>query len=101
MGEDASIDGFAARADGTDDEHADDDTPDDGRIDDSALDDSGPDDAGIDDSDIGPDPDDVAPTVTIYGWSSERAACAVCGASVTRRWRGDAGGMVCSDCKEW
>lgn len=82
MGEDTSIDEFATRADGTDDEHTDDDTADDT------------------DAEAEFDPDDLTRTVTVYGWTPRTAACATCGESVERRWRDD-GAMVCRDCKEW
>ena len=103
MGEDASIDEFvAATDDGTGDggpatdrkAGGDDVTHDDGA--------GGETDEDSTDGDETPPPDldDVAPTVTIYGWAPQKTACETCGASTNRRWRDD-GAMVCRECKEW
>lgn len=46
------------------------------------------------------DDDPVEPAVTTYQWDPDGLDCAACGATVERRWRGEAG-PVCADCKEW
>ena len=40
---------------------------------------------------------ELAPT---YQWTPDGAPCAVCGATVERRWR-EEDGFVCTDCKDW
>ena len=43
---------------------------------------------------------DAAASVPTMRWSADGAACADCGAVVSRRWR-DGDSFVCADCKEW
>ncbi|WP_277554858.1 DUF7573 domain-containing protein [Halobaculum limi] len=45
-------------------------------------------------------PADVDPVEATLDHTPEGAPCAVCGETVTRRWRDDAG-YVCPGCKEW
>lgn len=45
-------------------------------------------------------PADVDPVKATLDHTPEGAPCAVCGETVTRRWRDDAG-YVCPGCKEW
>lgn len=88
--EDRSLDEFAAAADDAD-------VADDA---DTAAEATAP--ADGDDTVDGPQvsPADVDPVEATLDHTPEGAPCAVCGETVTRRWRDDAG-YVCPGCKEW
>jgi hypothetical protein len=102
---DRSLDEFVTVDDGpggSDGESADDGTEEaagDGRPTDPAVtgDDTG---LAADDAAMVGDTGDVEPVVSTAEWHSVGAACAACGATVERRWHGEAG-AVCADCKEW
>jgi hypothetical protein len=113
MGEDASLGDFSTTNDEDESEAtseakgengtARDDEPD---ADDGGVDAGNADSSGDGDSSDGDDAvldvsiDDVAPTVTTYGWSPSDTTCKACGEPTDRRWR-DGGAMVCGECKEW
>lgn len=109
MPEDASLDDFLADTAGSADESAGSDhegQAGDG-TDPAEQDETRPDDGATDRTgatrDRSADSDgasaEARPVVTA-DWSPAGADCAVCGATVGRRWRSDEG-QVCADCKEW
>ena len=100
MPEDRSLDEFGIGDDAPEDDTsgsaaaptADADVPDAG-VDADATTDTGGEEPAV-------DPAEVAPAEATFDHSPDGAACAACGATVTRRWRDDPG-YVCEDCKEW
>lgn len=46
------------------------------------------------------EPDAVEPAASTYVRLPDGGACAACGETVERRWRGEQG-LVCPDCKAW
>jgi len=77
--------------------------------DDASLDDFRGGEGSVDSEDAAEvDPDSVTETATdavdpataTYAWSAAPVACAACGETVRRRWRGEAG-LVCRECKKW
>ena len=43
---------------------------------------------------------DVDPATATSVWDPRGDECVACGATVRRRWRGEAG-LVCAECKGW